>query len=226
MHKRTCVIIPARGGSKRLLKKNIIDFCGRPMITWTISAAQKALNADVYVSTDYEDIAEISRMAGARVIYRKSGSDDHTTVQQATIITLKQIEDEIGVTYDDVIQLMACCPLRDDADIRMAFHQYKSEGYDFQLSFYEDTLANWNHVPDKEGFPIPLYAECLKMRSQDLPKQYQPSGAIWIANVEALMEQQTFYGHHYRMFIMSSEHATDIDTMKELIVARALKEML
>lgn len=226
MHKRTCVIIPARGGSKRLLKKNIIDFCGKPMITWTIDYAKKALNADIYVSTDYEDIAEISRMAGARVIYRKTGNDDQTTVQEATIITLKQIEDEIGVTYDDVIQLMACCPLRDDADIRTAFCAYKGSGYDFQLSCVDDSLAAWNFKIDDKGMPWAIHPMALKMRSQDLPKQFRPTGAIWIANVEALIEQGTFYGKDVQLFPLSRRSSIDIDTMDDLILAKALKEML
>jgi CMP-N,N'-diacetyllegionaminic acid synthase len=226
MHKRTCVIIPARGGSKRLPKKNIIDFAGRPMITWTISAAQKALNADIYVSTDYEDIAEISRMAGARVIYRKTGSDDQTTVQEATIITLKQIEDEIGVTYDTVIQLMACCPLRDEYDIRTAFCAFSSAGYDFQLSCVEDRLAFWNFKLDASGIPRAIYPEALKMRSQDLPTQLRPTGAIWIANVEALLAQGTFYGKDVQLFPLSRRSSIDIDTMDDLILAKALKEML
>jgi N-acylneuraminate cytidylyltransferase len=223
MHKRTVVIIPARGGSKRLPKKNIIEFHGKPMIAWAIESAKEALNADVYVSTDYEDIAEIARMHGSKVIMRRSGSDDKTTVQVATIITLQQIKDELGIEYDHVVQLMACCPLRTADDVKKAYENFCYSGYDFQLSCYNDTLAHWD-VRFKDKYrPEALEPEALKTRSQDLEELYRVTGAIWIANVSELIKQGTFYGKDYTFFPIDELHAIDIDDSKDLMIARAIK---
>ncbi len=226
MHKRIVVVIPARGGSKRLPKKNIIEFAGKPMIAWTIEAAKEALNAHIYVSTDYEDIAEISRMYGAKVVMRRTGNDDKTTVQQATIITLEQIKDELGIEYDYVVQLMACCPLRTSDDIRRAFENFRAGGYDFQLSCYNDTLAHWDVRLKDKYKPEALHPESLKTRSQDLEELYRVTGAIWIANVAELLQQGTFYGKDYTFYPIDELHAIDIDEPKDLIIARAIKQMM
>jgi N-acylneuraminate cytidylyltransferase len=223
---RTVAIIPARGGSKRIPKKNIIDFCGHPMISWTIAAALDALNADVYVSTDDDAIIEVSENYGAHTIRRLSCNDDHSTVSQATIATLQQLRGQ-GREYDYVLQLMANCPLRDSKDIKLSFQNFVSGGYDFQLSCFKYGWMNpWWAVKLKDRYkPEAVSPEALKTRSQDLPDLFCPTGAIWIARVSELLKTDTFYGSDYTMFPISWQHAVDIDDINDLKMAKALKAM-
>ena len=121
-------IIPARGGSKRIPKKNIIDFDGKPMIAWTIEAAKKSnMFTKVLVSTDCEDIANVSRDFGAEVPFlRQSFADDNSPVSLATISALKDAEDYWKIDFDCVAQLMPNCPLRSDKDIVSALNIFKN----------------------------------------------------------------------------------------------------
>lgn len=217
-------IIPARGGSKRIPHKNIIDFCGKPMIAWTVEAALDALNADVYVSTDDDAIIEVAEKYGAQTIRRLSCNDDHSTVSQATIATLLQLRNQ-GRKYDYVIQLMANCPLRDSNDIRISFQNFISGGYDFQLSCFKYGWMNpWWAVKLKDRYkPEPISPEALKVRSQDLPELFCPTGAIWIARISELLKTGTFYGPDYTVFPIHWQHAVDIDDMDDLRMAKVLK---
>lgn len=217
-----CFIIPARGGSKRLKRKNVMDFFGKPMIVWTIEAAQEAFpKFPVYVSTDDAEIMEVAFHAGAECIARRAGCDDQTTVQEATIITLHQIAEERGACYDTVIQLMACCPLRNAQDIEDAYRSFCDDKSRFQLSAAQYEYGNpwWAHREDGK----PLFPDALKMRSQDLIPLLFPVGAIWIAKVHDLYTQGTFYGKDYKLWPISYEHGLDIDTWRDYNWAKALK---
>ena len=149
-------IIPARGGSKRIPKKNIIDFFEKPMISWTIEAALK------------------SRL-------------------------FSEIKIKLGLEYDNVVQLMANCPLRGTQDIRNSFNNFLSKKLEFQISSFKFGWMNpwWSVKISETGKPIPIFPESLKTRSQDLPDLYCPTGAIWIAKVPALLRANTFYGPGY-----------------------------
>jgi N-acylneuraminate cytidylyltransferase len=221
---RIAAIIPARGGSKRIPHKNIVGFCGKPMIFWTIEAAIKAgIFNDIYISTDDEAIAKECSIYPVEIIKRRTCNDDHSTVQQATIATLEQISDERDKEYDVVIQLMANCPLRDWADIVESWEHYKKKRRTFQLSCTEYGFTNpWWAVKEHEN-PKPIFPKALKMRSQDLEKLYCPTGAIWIANVQELMECGTFYGPGYSMFPLEFIHSLDIDDYNDLRLAEAIK---
>jgi N-acylneuraminate cytidylyltransferase len=196
---------------------------GKPLIAWTIEAAQEALDCNIYVSTDGEEIADVAREYGADVVMRRSGNDDLTTVQQATIITLEQIVDEGGEEYDTVIQLMANCPLRDASDIEDAYKQFTESGANFQLSCFKYGWMNPWWALKCAGKP--LFPNAIKSRSQDLPELFCPTGAIWIAKVKSLVEQGTFYGKNYAIHPMPWQHAVDIDEYEDLKFARALKMM-
>src|SRR5258706_5229330 len=128
VEEKIIAIIPARGGSKRIPKKNVIDLAGKPMIAWTIEAAIKSKYISrVVVSTDDHEIAAISKSFGAEVPFlRDSAADDHSPVSLATIRTLTQLE-ELSVSQPDIIiQLMANCPLRDAKNIDEAIEFFIS----------------------------------------------------------------------------------------------------
>lgn len=219
-------IIPARGRSKRIPQKNIIDFCGKPMIAWTIEAAlQSGMFDRVLVSTDDADIAEVATQYGAAAPFlRQVASDDIAPVSVATLHALDQAETYWGEKYASVTQLMANCPLREVGEIQRAWEHFITTGANFQLSCFEYGFMNpwWAHTINDEWHPTPLFREALTQRSQDLPKLYCPTGAIWIARVDALRASGTFYGPDHRFYSISWQAALDIDTEDDLLLASAV----
>ena len=114
---KNIAIIPARGGSKRIPNKNITPFMGKPMIQWTIEAALKSeIFEDVLVSTDSPKIAEISKDSGAICPFLRDAkdADDMISVNVATTNALIKMEEESKKEYDNVVQLMPNCPIRDE----------------------------------------------------------------------------------------------------------------
>jgi len=135
---RHIAVIPARGGSRRLPKKNTIDFMGKPMIAWTIEAAQAACTFDrILVSTDSIEIAQVAEEYGARVPFLRSRAyDDHSPVSEATCVALEQCSEELGEQFDVVTQLMANTPLRTADDIRCALQHFLDGGASAQISCF------------------------------------------------------------------------------------------
>ena len=224
---RVVAVIPARGGSKRVPRKNIVDFEGKPLIAWTIEAAREsALFQQVVVSTDSPEIAETARQYGADVPFLRIGAaDDMSPVSSATIHTLHQLQ-ERGQTFDTVVQLMPVCPLRTAIDIRNAYAHYRASGADFQISCHRYVAMNpwWAVKLDQHGRPTPIF-ENTRIRSQDLPTLYCPTGAVWIASTRRLVEEGTFYGSGHVFWEIDWKRAIDIDTDEDLTLAQVLRRV-
>lgn len=219
-------IIPARGGSKRIEGKNIMDFFGRPMMAWTIDAARESgLFSRIVVSTDDENIAAIAREQGVEVPFlRQSHGDDNAPVSAATAHALEQAEEAFGEHYDAVCQLMPNCPLRTAHDISQAFTSFTARDADFQISCFKFGWMNpwWAVKLGADGHPVPLFPDARAQRSQDLEDLYCPTGAIWIAQARALKASRDFYadGHVFEPLDWTS--AVDIDDLEDLAMARAV----
>lgn len=216
-------IIPARGGSKRIPSKNIIDFGGYPMIFWTIKAALESnIFEKVLVSTDSVEIANLSTQYGASVPFlRDNNADDITPVSQATLGSLIQAESHWKTHYDVVVQLMPNCPLRTADDIHKSMKFFIEQAHSFQISVFKYGWMNpwWAMTINDEGVPRRLFESAAQSRSQDLKNLYCPTGAIWIANREALIQAKTFYGPGYRVNELTWLSAIDIDDIDDLKMA-------
>jgi len=221
---RLVAVIPARGGSTRIPRKNIVDFHGRPLIAWTIDAAlESGIFQDVVVSTDDEEIAAVSRAYGASVPgLRTDAADDHSPVSDATIATLLGMASG-GNEFDVVFQLFPVCPLRTDQDIVDAHEFFRGSDADFVLSCYAFNWMNpwWAFTKDEHGIGEKLFPGPTK-RSQDLRTLYGPTGAIWIARTAALVEAGTFYGPGHKFWEIDWRHGVDIDDADDLDFAATL----
>lgn len=228
MVNRRIAIIPARGGSKRIPQKNIIDFCGKPMIAWTILAAKESGLFDrVLVSTDDPIIAEVAKEWGAEVPFlRTNSADDHTPVSEATMLALKQSMAHWSESYSSVTQLMANCPLRTADDIERAVTRFEMLNRSFQISCFKYGWMNpwWAVKLDSEGHPDRLFPEAATQRSQDLPELFCPTGAIWIAQANSLLTAKTFYGPAHIFEPISWESAIDIDDYDDLRFAQVVSQ--
>lgn len=224
--KENIAIIPARGGSKRIPKKNIINFYNKPMIAWTIQAAQNSKIFDrIFVSTDDIEIAETSQKFGIDLPFlRDNFSDDNSTVSQVIIYTLNQIKEKLNETYETVTLLMPNCPLRTFDDIKKTHENFDKQKNIFQLSCFKFGFMNpWWALKLKNNLaPEYIFPEALKKRSQDLDELYCPTGAIWIAKTNDLITQKTFYGNPTTFFPIDWKSAIDIDNYEDLEMAQAI----
>ena len=226
MTKKNIAIILARGGSKRLPKKNILDFGGKPLIAWTIDAALKSkIFNKVLVSTDDEEIANISLKYGAKVPFlRENNADDFTTSSIATHTALNQAEKYWNIKFDVVTQLMANCPLRTANDIQESvgyFHENKSPA---QLSCFKFGWMNpwWSFKINDAKNVEHLFPEAKNKRSQDLPHLYCPSGAIWLANRDLFQSSKDFRIPGYNFKTLDWTSSVDIDDEDDLLMAKII----
>ena len=217
-------IILARGGSKRLPRKNILPLADIPMIGWSIvTCLSSNLFQRVLVSTDDDEIAQIALEFGAEVPFLRSHAfDDYSTSSEATLVALSQAEDYWCEQYSEVAQLMANCPFRTVEDMHNAVNAYSSSNTSSQISAFRYGWMNpwWAAKLDDNGSPEWIFPDMKNKRSQDLPPLYCPSGSMWLSSTKALKEAGTFYTMNHTFFEMSWMSALDIDNQADYELAQ------
>jgi len=217
---KTIAIIPARGGSKRIPHKNIVDFMGKPLIVWTIQAAIESEIFDrIVVSTDDIQIAEVAKSHGIEVPFlRQEANDDITPVSVATIKAIQQAQEYWHEEYNVVVQLMANCPIRGSQEILDSYNHFTKSRVNFQFSCFKFGFMNpwWAFKINTGNKPEYVFEEAFGKRSQDLPELYCPTGAIWIAKVNELMKNKSFYGNGHIFYPIGWKASVDIDNLEDL----------
>jgi|WetSurMetagenome_2_1015567.scaffolds.fasta_scaffold13005_2 CMP-N-acetylneuraminic acid synthetase len=226
---RLLAVIPARGGSKRVPKKNIRPLAGRPLIAYTIAAAlESGLFETVMVSTDSDEIAEIARSCGAAVPFMRGAAiaDDSVPVSAATVDALQRLDAE-GTLFASVCQLMPNCPLRTSEDVVASYEQFAATGAESQLSVTRFGWQNpWWAMKREPGFALtPLFPEALKERSQDLPDLFCPTGAVWWAKAAVLRREGTYHIATRTGWEIPWMRAVDIDNEDDWVAAELLLQM-
>jgi len=217
-------IIPARGGSKRIPRKNIKILAGKPLISYTIKAAQKSkyLNR-IVVSTEDREIASIARRYGAEVIMRpKSLAIDAAStiaVLQHAVSYLEQTEKYFP---DIIVILQPTSPLRNSGDIDSAICKLIDENGDSAETFclVKEHPASMFQI--KKGRAFPINKHDLAKRAQDLPKLYRENGAVYAVRRDLLMKTGTVYGKKHIPVIMPAERSIDIDEELDFRIAELL----
>ncbi len=214
---RILAIIPARAGSKRLPGKNSKVLFGKPLVQWTIEAAKACDDiTDIVVSTDSETIAAIASKCGVPVPFLRPDliSGDKATAIDVVKHTVEYFADK-GQTYDYVLWLQPTSPLRTAADIKQAVATLSEKRADAVISVCEcDHSPMWSNTLAQDGNMKNFLSTFVKKnpRSQALPTYYRLNGAIYIAKVEPLLAQQTFFlAENVFSYVMSRESSIDID---------------
>ena len=223
-NKTFLAIIPARGGSKRLPRKNVLDLCGKPLISYTIEAGLKSKYIDkVIVTSDDEEILSISKRYGADIIVRPEelGSDTATTfdVLEHTINSLEK--------YDYIVLLQPTSPLRDEKHIDEAIELLNKKDAHSVISVCEaEHSPLWcNTLNEDLNISNFLSKETLDKRSQDLPKYYRINGAIYICKTKKLLEKKSFFlKENIFAYIMDRKSSIDIDEQIDFMIANEIKK--
>lgn len=218
-------VIPARGGSKRIPRKNVRVLGGRPMLAYTIDAAlDSQLFERVIVSTDDATIAAVAEQLGAEVPFMRPAdfADDHTPASLVTLGVVRQL----GLDNSQpVAQLLPNCPLRTAEDVRASYRQFVESGSEAQLSVTRYGWLNpwWAFTIDNQRL-TPLFEKQLKARSQDLPTLYCPTGAIWWTTVGTLRREETFHTAQRTGWELPWRRAVDVDDEDDWQLAELLLE--
>lgn len=218
--KKILAIIPARGGSKRLPRKNVLDLAGKPLIAWTIEAGLKSKYIDkVIVSSDDDEVLDISQSFGADIIKRPDflASDTATSFD-----VIKHTIDHVD-KYDYIVLLQATSPLRNEKHIDEAFDLLSSKKAQAVVSVCEmDHSPLWSNTLDDsfsmKGF---LSDEILNKRSQGLETYYRLNGAIYICQTDALLSENSFFlRDKIFAYKMKRESSIDIDEGLDFEIAK------
>ena len=225
-NKKLWAIIPARSGSKRLKNKNIYNFCGHPLLSWTIKTAKKSsFIDDVFVSTDDENLANIAHKYGANTpfIRPKYLSGDKVNTVDVINHAIKNLS--IG-NSDFIILLQPTSPLRNSIDINKSIEILTENRYlNNVVSVSEiDHPIEWsNTLPSNKSLKNFIKKENLGKRSQDFPKRYIINGAIYIIRVEDFINKQSFIlEENSYAYVMPKSRSIDIDDINDLKLAEFL----
>jgi len=210
-NKKFLAIIPARGGSKRLPRKNVLDLAGKPLIVWSIEAGLQSKYIDkVVVSSDDEEILNISKITGAEIVKRPEILASDTA---STFDAIKHTIDNIK-GYEYVVLLQATSPLRSAKQIDQAIELLEEKNADAVVSVCEmEHSPLWsNTLDDSLSMENFLPEEILNKRSQDLETYFRLNGAIYICKTEKFLEEKSFFlKKNIFAYVMSKESSVDID---------------
>ncbi len=226
---RTLFLIPARGGSKGLPKKNILPLCGKPLISWSIETGMKSLlkyPGRVVVSTDDKTIADISLKAGAEVPFMRPAelSLDSTPSMDVVLHAFDFFEKK-GEQFDLVVMLEPTSPQRDENDICGAIDQLlanKDAESVVGISKTESAHPAFL-VGMKDKFIVPYQKTEVKvLRRQDLSELYFFEGSMYVSRVDSLKKRRSFYHEKTLGYVMPKWKSFEVDDKTDFVIIEAL----
>jgi N-acylneuraminate cytidylyltransferase len=218
-------IIPARGGSKRIPRKNIREFCGKPMIHWSIHAARESACFDrIVVSTDDEEVAAQAVAAGAEAPFRRPAelADDRTPTLPVIAHALRWLGEQ-GINPRFACCIYATAPFIEATDLRAAFDKLAQDDANYVF-----TAASFAFPParslrlDDAGFAVPAFPEYIASRSQDLPEMFHDAGQFYWGKAQAFLEERPIFSRGSLPFMLPRSRVQDIDTQEDWDQAQLL----
>jgi N-acylneuraminate cytidylyltransferase/CMP-N,N'-diacetyllegionaminic acid synthase len=216
---RVLALVPARGGSKGIPKKNIREIAGKPLIAWTIEAARASNVSSVVVSTDNAEIARVATEYGAEVPFLRPAnlSLDETPSISVVMHALDNLPN-----FDALLLLQPTSPLRSTEDINNCLTKVNFSGGTSIVSVVESPAhPNWTYMLSDEKTLIPYVAHSATRR-QDLLPVFTLNGAIYLADVKFIRENKSFLGSETFAYLMPQERSVDIDNYFDWRIAEML----
>ena len=226
---KNLAVIPARGGSKRIPRKNIKLFKNKPMIAWSIEAAFNSSCFDeVLVSTDDEEIARIAKDYGANVpfVRPKELSDDYATTQEVIEHSIKWLLKK-NIFFDNVCCIYATAPLvqvKDLKDALLILEKSIDDIYVFVATSYPFSIFRSIFI-DEKGYSSMLYPENFYQRSQDLKEAYHDAGQFYWSRIRDYAKESMF-GQSSIPIILPSYLVQDIDSEDDWVRAEIMYKVL
>lgn len=223
--RKVLALIPARGGSKRLPRKNVLPLCGKPLIAWTIEAALQSQYVDrVIVSTDCDEIATVCRKSGAEVPFVRPSELAEDTSSTNDVI-LHALDATPDLETDIVVILQPTSPLRTAQHIDESLELLvdKNAKGIVSVSQCEHSPLWANTLPENGQMGTFIKSKIFGKRSQDLPNYYRLNGAIYTFTKESLLSTcGIFYSNDVYAFKMDRGCSVDIDNELDFQVAEVI----
>lgn len=221
-------VIPARGGSKRIPRKNIRPFAGKPIIAYAIQAAQKSgLFTKIIISTDNEEIAKVSQDFGAEVPFLRPPelADDYTPTVPVIAHAIKNLESN-GMRFQYVCCIYPCVPFLkiEDLQITLSILQSEKINYSFPVSEYPSPIQRALKM-DQKGLVEPFYPEFETTRTQDLNPAYQDAGQFYWGRRETWLSTTKIHTGSFG-FKISKWRAIDIDNNEDWLRAEKIQNAI
>ena len=218
-------LIPARGGSKRIPRKNIRLFCGKPMIAWSIEAAlQSGCFDHVVVSTDDAEIAEVARQYSAQVPFIRPSalSDDHTGTTAVVAHAIDWFAAQ-GQMSEQVCCLYATAPFVSAEDLRRGLAVLTETGsdYAFTVTSYAFPIQRAIRITQTKHLEM-FNPEHFNTRSQDLEDAYHDAGQFYWGHASAWLEEKMIFGPTSAPVVLPRHRVQDIDTPEDWLRAEWL----
>jgi N-acylneuraminate cytidylyltransferase len=222
-------IIPARGGSKRIPRKNIKEFCGKPIIAWSIEAAIiSGLFEKVIVSTDDDEIAEVARHYGAEVPFMRPPelANDFAGTTEVIAHGAKWAINQ-GFTIESVCCIYATAPFIRASDLKNGFSALNSGDwfYVFSATEYVSPVFRSFKVTSNGGVEM-LFPELFKTRSQDFPIILHDAAQFCWGRSEAWLDQKRVFGPKSKPLVVPSWRVVDIDTQDDWVRAEYINRVI
>jgi N-acylneuraminate cytidylyltransferase len=222
-------IIPARGGSKGIPKKNIVGFCGHPLLAWSVSCCrQSRLIKGVFVSTDDPEIAAVARRYGAEAITRPPElSTDTADSESALIHALDFIESNKGERVDAVVFLQATSPLREPAELDGALAKFKVEKLDslFSAAQLEDVLIWREEAGRFQSWNYDFQNRKRRQEAGSEGRQFVETGSFYISTPRLLREKHNRLGGDIGIWPVPFWKSFEIDSLEGLRLCEQLMKM-
>lgn len=222
-------VIPARGGSKRIPRKNIKNFCGKPMIAWAIDAARlSGCFARIIVSTDDEEIAEVARQHGAEVPFRRPPelSDDHTATQPVIAHAIRHLS--VSASPPD----LTCCiyataPFLQAIDLQRGLEILLESNADYAFSVTRYAFPIQRAVRHLSNGRLSMFEpQHISTRSQDLEEAYHDAGQFYWGRSQAWLSSLPIFSEHAVPVILPNHRVQDIDTPEDWRRAEVMREIM
>lgn len=222
-------VIPARGGSKRIPRKNIKPFCGKPMIAWSIEAAlQSGCFDQVVVSTDDAEIADVARKCGAQVPFIRPAalSDDHTGTTAVVAHAIDWFTAQ-GQALDQVCCLYATAPFVTAEDLRAGLKVLMESGADYAFSVTSYAFPIQRAIRITSAQRIEMFnPENFNARSQDLEAAYHDAGQFYWGRAKAWIQGKMIFSPTSVPVLLPRHRVQDIDTHEDWLMAEYLFRVL
>lgn len=218
-------LIPARGGSKRIPRKNLKSFFGKPIIEWSIKAALSCNQIDrVIISTDDAEIAQVARQAGAEVPFMRAAhlSDDHATTMDVIADTLDWADRAITEPVTAICCLYATAPFVTAEDLSGACGRLEDSGASCVFTATEYPYPIQRALRIVDGRVAMFEPDHLLTRSQDLEPAYHDAGQFYWLRPEAVRARLPIFGPQSAIYLLDRARVQDIDTMEDWHFAEQL----
>ena len=214
----------ARGGSKGLPGKNIRNFCGKPLIAWSIEQALSVPEIDrVIVSTDSQEIASVAREFGADVPFIRpaelagDGSAEWLSWQHA----LNYLMETEGRVPEALISIPTTAPLRLSSDISSCLEIYKESKFDLVVTVTESNRSPYFNMLEKTGtdFRLVIQHDLTPVRRQDVPQVYDMTTICYVVNSQFIIKSRSLFDGRIGGHVVPPERSIDIDTILDFKIA-------